>query len=195
MLPELQEIKKKRKAFGMTQNGLAAKTGVSQSLIAKMEAGAAVPSYGNAKRIFDFFESLHLETQARAGDFMSRKVIGANPNTTLREAVRTMKKHSVSQLPVLEESKNIGTISEKTVLERLNSAEDMNAVSALPVAEVMEEAMPTVNEDSPIKVVSALLEHNPGVLVAKGGKVTGIITKSDLLNAVLEKRAGAWSLG
>ena len=196
MLPELSEIKNRRKRTGLTQSGLAAKTGVSQSLIAKIEAGAAIPSYDNAKRIFDFFESLHAQVQAKAQDFISSKVISASPETTLREAVRSMKKHAVSQLPVLEDGRNIGAVSERAVLEKLNSAEDMNAVSAMPVRELMEEAMPTVRQDSPSRVVSALLEHNPGVLVARNGKIVGIITKSDLLAAVLgSKRPKNANLG
>ena len=51
MLPELEEIKKKRKLFGMTQADLAAECGVSQSLIAKLESGKIVPAYGKAKKI------------------------------------------------------------------------------------------------------------------------------------------------
>ena len=106
MLPELSEIKKRRKRFGFTQSGLAAKTDVSQSLIAKIESDAIVPSYNNAKRLFDFFDSLHEETQARARDFMSQKVISVSPSATIKEAVRVMKKNAVSQLPVIEGGRN-----------------------------------------------------------------------------------------
>lgn len=188
MLPDIAELKARRKRFGLTQAGVAAKTGVSQSLIAKIESGKAVPSYTNAKRLFDFYESLHDESQARARDFMSRHVIGLSPKATLREAVRVMKKNAVSQLPVMEDGRNLGTISEKDVLDRLNDAHDLNEVSALMVSEAMTEAMPTLRDDTPFKAVSALLEHNTGALVVKGGKIVGIVTKSDLLNAVLQKQ-------
>ncbi len=188
ILPELTELKNKRKRLGFTQSDLAAKTGVSQSLIAKIESDSIVPSYLNAKRLFDFFDSLNAQTQAKAQDFMSTKVISVLPQATLKDAVKVMKKHAVSQLPIIEDGRNIGTISEKSVLEKLNSAEDMNKISALEVSEVMGEAMPTVRKDSPFKVISALLEHNPGAIVASKGKVIGIITKSDLLNAVMDRK-------
>lgn len=188
MLPELSEIRAKRKRIGLTQTGLAQKAGVSQSLVAKIEAGGIVPSYGNAKKIFDFFESLHEQSQLRAADFMTAKVISVRPDATLREAVKVMKRGAVSQLPVIDDGKNIGTLSEKIVLERLNSAKDMKEVSSLKAVEAMTEAMPVLREDTPFKVISALLEHNPGVLVGRKGRLVGIITKSDLLNAVLEKR-------
>ncbi len=188
VLPELSELKAKRKKLGITQNELAVRTGVSQSLIAKIEAGAIVPSYSNAKRLFDFFESLHNEAQAKAADFMSEKVIGVSRDANLKEAARMMKKHAVSQLPVIEDGRNLGTISEKAILDRMNSAKDMEEVSVLKVGEFMAEAMPTVREDTPFRPISGLLENNPGVLVARKGKVVGIITKSDLLNALIEKK-------
>ena len=187
MLPELAEIHRRRKKFGLTQSALAAKTGVSQSLIAKIEAGSIAPSYSNAKKLFDFFDSLTEQTSAKAADFMSTKVISVKSGATLREVVRIMKKNAVSQLPVIDEGRNIGTISERIVLEKMNMADEIKKVSVMAVCEVMLEAMPTIKEETPFKVISALLEHNPGVIVAKKGKVTGIITKSDLLNAVLEK--------
>jgi len=189
VLPELSELKIARKKLGITQSELASKTTISQSLIAKIEAGTMVPSYSNAKKLFDFFDSLSEKTQAKARDFMSLQVISTTPKSSLQQAVKIMKKNAVSQLPVLEGEKNCGTISEKTVLELLNSAKDLNAVSSMRVEEVMTEAMPIIKEDSPFKVISALLEHNPGVIVARAGKISGIITKSDLLSAVLGAKA------
>ncbi len=188
MLPELAEMRKRRVRFGLTQSGLAQRAGVSQSLIALFESGAVVASYGNAIKIIDFLESLHEETQAKAADFMAQKVISVRGDDSLKEAVRAMKRHAVSQLPVIDDGKNIGTISEKIVLDKMCGPEDMNEVSKLPVREVMAEAMPTIKEDTPFRLISGLLEHNQGVLVAKKGKITGIITKSDLLGAVLEKK-------
>lgn len=187
MLPELSEIRARRKRLGFTQTGLAQKAGVSQSLVAKIEAGGIVPSYGNAKKIFDFFEGLREQTELRASDFMTEKVIGLRPDDTLKDAVRAMKRAAVSQLPVLDNGRNVGTLSEKIVLERLNSAKDMNALSSLRVCEAMTEAMPTIREDTPFRVISALLELNPGVIVSRKGRLLGIITKADLLNAMLGK--------
>ncbi|VVB99576.1 Zinc metalloprotease [uncultured archaeon] len=187
MLPELSEIPVKRRRLGLTQAQLSEKAGVSQSLIAKIEGGKAMPSYDNAKRIFGFFEAASMQSLLKASDFMTSKVIFIGPDMTLKEAARCMKKASVSQLPVLEDGRNVGTISEKIVLDALNSAKDMKDVKEIKVSEVMAEAMPVVREDTPFKAVSALLELNSGVLVARKGKTAGIITKADLLNAVLEK--------
>ena len=187
-MPDISEIKNKRKKAEITQSELAKETGVSQSLIAKIEAGAVSPSYGNAKRLFDFFESIHEKSGAKAAELMTKRVIGISPEMTLKQAIRVMKKNALSQLPVIEEGKNKGTVSEKNLLEKMNNAEDINKAVEMPVSTIMSEAMPTVSEEIQLSTISALLQQSPGVIVAKNGKITGIITKSDLLNRVLAKK-------
>ena len=187
MLPELSEIKKNRKSFGLTQIELAEKTKVSQSLIAKIEARAIVPSYENAKKLFDFFETLHQKQEAKASEFMQTKVISVKPETLLRLAIKTMERNSVSQLPVIDEGKNVGTISEKSVLEKISETEDKEKLLEKEVSEIMEEAMPQITGETPFEVCASLANHNPGILVVKKGKIIGIITKSDLLKAVIKK--------
>ena len=188
MLPELSELKRKRQAFDLTQIELAQKTGVSQSLIAKTEAGRIIPGYANAKKLFDFFESLHHESELRAHQLMAHKVLSARPDSTLKDATRAMEKNAVSQLPVIEEGKNIGTISEKLVLDKMNEVNDPTKAGKLIVRDVMGEAMPVIMGYSSFRAVSALLENNAGVLVARKGKIVGIITKSDLLNSMLKRK-------
>ena len=63
-----------------------------------------------------------------------------------------------------------------------NTAHD--ELSKQAVEKIMEEAFPTVSEETPLSMVSALLQHEPAVLVAKRGRVFGIITKADLLKVL-----------
>ena len=58
MLPKLEEISKRRRVLGLSQKQLARLAGVSQSLIAKVEAGKTEPSYLRTKSIFDTLEKL-----------------------------------------------------------------------------------------------------------------------------------------
>ena len=182
MLPELTLIKQMRKQFGLTQMELSLKSGVSQSLIAKIEAGNLIPTYNNAKRLFDTLESLHLETQLKAKDLMhTEKVVGIKPEATLKEAVRLMKKHGISQLPVMEQEKCVGEISENSIMEKLHSAKDAIDMDKILVKEVMADSMPVIQLETPISVITPILEHRSAVLVERKGKVLGIITKQDLL--------------
>ena len=50
---ELNDIARLRKQLGLTQPELAQLSGVSQSLIAKLEAGKIEPSYTKVKSIID----------------------------------------------------------------------------------------------------------------------------------------------
>ena len=70
MLPDVKEIKRRRKALGLTQKKLAMLAGVSQSVVAKIESGNVAPSYSIVKRLFDVFEEM-----SKQGAIKSRLVI------------------------------------------------------------------------------------------------------------------------
>ena len=50
MIPDIKEIKHNRMLLGLTQKDLASKTGISQSIIAKIESNKVSPSYEIIKR-------------------------------------------------------------------------------------------------------------------------------------------------
>jgi len=187
MLPELSEIKSLRKKAKLTQAFLAEKTGVSQSLIAKIESRKVVPAYDKAKKLFDFFESVVPRQEKVALDFMSKKVVSVKPDDSVKEAAKIMRKHAVSQLPVIDDGKNLGTVSEENLLKIINSEKGTDDAKSMLVQDIMSEAMPVVQKNTPYHALSSLLEYNKGVLVGEKGRIIGIITKSDLLNAVIAK--------
>ncbi len=189
MLPSLSEIKQKRKRFGLIQTELAQKTGVSQSLIAKVESGRIVPSYDKAKKLFDFLEQLHEESRLTASDVMIRKIYSIRPNDSIKKAVKLMEEKGISQLPVLENGKAVGALSEKDVLAKLGSSSTSVNLNELPVEKAMDEPFPTIQESTPFSIVSELLRHNQAVLVTKKGKLVGIVTKADMLKRII--KAGA----
>ena len=186
-LPSLSDIKIKRKQLNLTQAGLALKAGVSQSLLAKIESGKLEPSYSNAKKIFDFFESVHEKTVLRAGDFMNSSVKKTGVSAKILDAIKLMKKNGISQLPVMDGERIAGTVSENIIVDKMQGKKNLEEFRQMAVSEVMGEALPTVGEDSPFSVISALLEHNQSVLVVKNGKIAGIISKTDLLSSIIKK--------
>jgi len=185
MLPQLEEVAKKRKMFNLTQKQLAKLAGVSQSLIAKLESGKIDPSYTKIKALFDALERLEMENVIRAKDVLHTKVVQVQKSDKVSQAVHLMMKHGYSQLPVFDGEHPVGSISEKTILNQVLAGQDLAHVSTLLVGEIMDEAFPQVGEDAPLSLISGLLQVYPAVLMSKKGKVVGIATKADLLKMFL----------
>jgi predicted transcriptional regulator len=185
MLPSIEEVAKKRRITGLTQQKLARLAGVSQSLIAKLESQKIDPSYTKVKAIFDALEKLQTETEVRADQMLHNKVIGIQKSDPVSKAVQTMAEYGYSQLPVFDGDHAVGSISEKTIIGKVSAGKDLNQVSKLSVGDVMEEAFPQVGEDAPLPLISSLLQVYSAVLISAKGKVVGIVTKADLLKMLL----------
>ncbi|MCJ7722224.1 CBS domain-containing protein [Candidatus Bathyarchaeota archaeon] len=185
MLPSIDEVAKKRRIAGLTQQKLAKLAGVSQSLIAKLESQKIDPSYTKVKAIFDALEKLQTETEVRAEDVLQNKVIGIQKSEPISKAVQKMAEHGYSQLPVFDEEHAVGSISEKTIIGKVSAGKDLNQISKLSVGDLMEDAFPQVGEDAPLSLISSLLQVYSAVLISTKGKVVGIVTKADLLKMLL----------
>ena len=185
MLPSIDEVAKKRRIMGLTQQKLARLAGVSQSLIAKLESQKIDPSYTKVKAIFDTLEKLQTKTEVRAEEVLHSQIIGIQKNAPVSKAVQTMAEHSYSQLPVFDGQHAVGSISEKTIIGKVSAGKDLSDVSKLFVGDIMEEAFPQVGEDAPLPLLSSLLQIYSAVLISTKGKVVGIITKADLLKMFL----------
>ena len=181
MFPKIDEISKKRKILGLTQKELAKLSGVSQSLIAKLESGKIDPSYTKVKTIFDVINKLELKNKIKADRINYNKVVSVQEKQLVSEAVDLMKKHGYSQLPVLNNRQVVGSISEKTILNQILAGNFLDQISKLPIKEVMEESLPQVNENAPLSLISSLLQVYPAVIISIKGTVVGIITKADFL--------------
>ena len=175
MTYELEEIKKIRKKLGLTQTELANRASVSQSLIAKIESGRIDPTYTKTKKIFAALSDLEKKEEIKAEQLMTSKLVSIGPNAPIKEAISKMKKFKISQLPVIEDNRSIGLVSESTILDSLLKSKGAK------VKEIMQESPPIVSKTTSIQVVSNLLKHYPMVLVSEEGKLVGLITKSDLL--------------
>ncbi len=181
MFPTLEDIGKRRRQLDLKQSELARLAGVSQSLIAKLEAGTTESSYTKVKTIFDVLERLEAKTKIQEEKVVPNQVISVQQNEPVARVVQLMKDHGYSQIPVFKGKQSVGSISEKSVLRQILEGKDLAQISKLTALEIMEEAFPQVAEDAPLSLISSLLQVYPAVLVSKKGNVTGIITKADLL--------------
>jgi len=184
MLPTTEDIGRKRRQLGLKQAELARMTGVSQSLIAKLEAGTIDSSYTKVKKILDVLNRLETNTKIQERKIVPNKVISIQKGEPVSKVITLMKTHGYSQIPVFDGNHSVGSISEKTILRQILDGKDLVKISEVPAGQIMEEAFPQVGDDAPLSLISSLLQTYQAVLVAKKGSVVGIITKADLLRTV-----------
>jgi predicted transcriptional regulator len=92
-----------------------------------------------------------------------------------------MRRHGISQLPVLKGNTQIGSISEGAIIRQLMTM-DSQKVFGLSVREIMEPPFPTIdireNLDSALSKIASGVE---AVLVLDEDRPVGIITKIDII--------------
>ena len=74
----------------MSQRELAEASGVSQSLIAKIEGGKIDPGYSKMKRIFDTLENAKQPSHREAAQIMTVNVVSVQESSLLKEAIALM---------------------------------------------------------------------------------------------------------
>ena len=105
-----------------------------------------------------------------------------SPDEKVIEAIAKMKDKSLTQLPVMENNKIIGSISESAVLNLL--LENVN-VREQEVKSVMGKPFPHVGWNSTSNEISKLItRENSAVLVEKPTGEMAIITEFDLIEAM-----------
>jgi cystathionine beta-synthase len=107
------------------------------------------------------------------------RVLSVAPEDTVSAALTQMDKHGVTQLPVIEEGKSVGSVRENRLLAKVLGERDLLGAS---VSQVMESAFPVVDVDANSAEVTRLLRRHPAVLVEEFGRITGIITRHDMLD-------------
>ena len=172
---EIAEIRARRKKLGITQKELAELVGVSQSLIAKLESGRLDPKLSLLKKVLKVLEELESRNYL-ARNIMNSPVIVADPSDSIKKVAKIMIEKGISQLPVLEGEKIIGSVTERGIFKAF-----FEGKRDLLVRHVLEPPLPTVKPNESIFEISKLLIDAPAVLVVDGKKLLGIATKHDIM--------------
>jgi acetoin utilization protein AcuB len=125
---------------------------------------------------------------------MTKSLITIKPKDTLRHARERLAKHRVNQLPVVVDDKLVGIVTDRDVRDaypsslRLFYGKDIDEFSdSHTVEEIMTYSVVTVTPQTSLRETAQLLRRQRfGALpVVEHGKLVGIITRSDLLDALL----------
>jgi cystathionine beta-synthase len=114
-----------------------------------------------------------------------RTLVTAASADTVADSVMAMKEHGVSQLPVIDEGRLVGIVTESDLLAKLV---DGRASLASAVAEVMFRNVRTirVREDAS-KLLEIFGEGLVGLVVDDTDRLLGIITKMDLVDLLTSR--------
>jgi predicted transcriptional regulator len=178
-IPTPEEIRAKRVALGLKQVDVAEKAGLSQSMVARIEAGTVDPRVSTLSKIVQVL-NVTSKRYLTAGDIMHTPVISVLPNDTITRAAEIMESNNISQLPVIEEGVPVGCISETAIITRLGQ-EGLSRRHIAAMKDLMEPCFPTIPPDTDVETVVQLLQEHHAVLVIERGKVAGVITKHDLI--------------
>jgi cystathionine beta-synthase len=113
------------------------------------------------------------------GEHAPKSLIAANPNDKIVDIMSKMDELGLSQIPVLDEGQAVGSLRESRLLAKVLENRDL---LESPVREIMEPSFPVMDVDAQVYEVRHNLQSHPAVLVAEYGRITGIITRHDVLD-------------
>ncbi|MCQ2070179.1 MAG: CBS domain-containing protein [archaeon] len=181
--PPATDIRRMRKALDITQTELAKQSGISQSTIAKIERDRISASYETVVKLFETLDDIAKgeKHDLTASDVASKDIVTVQSSDKVRVASELMRTAGFSQLPVLKGDAPVGSISEKSIFEKIRSGKTMDELKDAPIFTIMDESFPVINESTPITSVTTMMSDANAVLVARKGKLVGMITKADIL--------------
>lgn len=146
-----------------------------------------------------------------AKDLMTREVVTVNRDTTVKEVAGLLLEHKISGLPVVDkENRVIGIVSEGDLiyqdkklytpafleilggiiyLENPNRlGQDLMKMTAAKVGDLMTARVHTVREDATVEEIATIMVEkkvNRIPVVDAAGRLTGIVSRQDLVKAML----------
>ena len=124
---------------------------------------------------------------------MTKHPVTASSATKVDEAIHLLKKHNIRRLPVVDDGKLVGIVTDKDLMRVTPSAattlakyEINSLLAGISIGEIMSKSVISVNESAPIEEAALLMSRNrvSGLPVTSDvGAVVGVITETDIFDA------------
>ena len=124
-------------------------------------------------------------------DVLTPNVISVSPKTTLPEAVRLMRERGIRHLPVVEDGKLVGIVSDRDLKRAMASPatslevhELTYLLNRLAVGEIMTRTVITIGAMFPVEEAARLMvmEKVSALPVTDADRLVGIVTETDVLD-------------
>lgn len=107
----------------------------------------------------------------------------AKPSDTIRTVLEKIKQNDISQLPVIENNKCVGSVTESMILEAMLN--DDHEGELTQVSDIMGEAFPEVPGETSVNHLNRYINRqNPAIMVRTSDDKLRIITKYDVLQVL-----------
>ncbi|MBL8772644.1 MAG: CBS domain-containing protein [Phenylobacterium sp.] len=113
-------------------------------------------------------------------EVMTAQVVTATPRTTVREVAQTMARIETGAVPVVDDGKVVGLITDRDIVLRIVA--EAGSLDT-PVAEVMTEGVETCAEDDNVADAAAKMgsrQIRRLVVLGEGGRLCGILSLGDI---------------
>ena len=121
-------------------------------------------------------------TERTVGEVMVEGIVTVSADQIAREAVRVMHDKGVSQLAVMRDHAIVGSVGERGLLRRAMADADVLDSS---VADVMDAPFESVSCEETVRgAIELLADPRSALTVTRDGRPVGIVTRSDLLEAM-----------
>jgi cystathionine beta-synthase len=108
-----------------------------------------------------------------------RQLVTITPDATAAAAIDLLQATGISQLPVLQDGKSVGSVQEVTLARVLHDNDDPSKVL---VGDIMAKPLPQLDASVHLdEAYRLLLAGNTGVLAVVSGRVSDILTRIDLI--------------
>ena len=112
-------------------------------------------------------------------------LISVQPQDKLKAAIQLFQQHNISQLPVIENNRVVGSLNEASIMKTLHDGVDLNNQE---IRAVMGKPLPVLDENTDIaEAYRLLLGGSPAIVVLRADAPVGLISRFDFINTLINQ--------